>query len=251
MAGLPNCRLMQPKNPTCPTALTSFCKMSMQNAASLRTATQTGQTLLLNRDTAFVISGLPHIVLLGEQGNEADFAAHVTSRPRRRRTRAGVGSGMLGIWGAGNAEGVKGRVGGGGRSGRHSAGGVNLRGPYRQRRRGQRSRRRHFGSTITTARKTPEGKEGCHFRRSSSLAPAAVTASITKASTAHHQYARYPGNGRTGGRRGRIVSPPPSPLTGLPGGHWSAGGMRRCFMGFCPGVPQPNKKKRPAPSSSC
>lgn len=166
MAGLPNCRLMQPKNPTCPTALTSFCKMSMQNAASLRTATQTGQTLLLNRDTAFVISGLPHIVLLGEQGNEADFAAHVTSRPRRRRTRAGVGSGMLGIWGAGNAEGVKGRVGGGGRSGR-------------QRRRGRRRRRRHFGSTITTARKTPEGKEGCHFPRSSSLAPTAVTASIT------------------------------------------------------------------------
>lgn len=108
MAGLPNCRLMQPENPTCPTALTSFCKMSMQNAASLRTATQTGQTLLLNRDTAFVISGLPHIVLLGEQGNEADFAAHVTPRPRRRRTRAGVGSGMLGIWGAGNAEGGEG-----------------------------------------------------------------------------------------------------------------------------------------------
>lgn len=49
-AGLVYCRCTQG---ICPTTVNTFCEMSMQNAASLRTATQTGQTLLLNCDTAF------------------------------------------------------------------------------------------------------------------------------------------------------------------------------------------------------
>jgi len=68
----------------------------LQMQPNMAPVTQTGQTLLLTWHNF-------DLGLLGERGNEADFAAHVTSRSDRRPTQAGMGTVMLGILGAGNA----------------------------------------------------------------------------------------------------------------------------------------------------